>query len=124
MGVAFFCLVSPHPNVAALLAFALAVYFLGGRFYSRFLAERALELDDSRETPAHRLKDGKDFIPYRRWILFGMHFAWIAGPGPLIGPTLAAQFGFLPGALWLVFGAVLFGAVQDMVILVFSTRRD
>jgi carbon starvation protein len=124
VGLSAVFLASGHPNVVALLAFACAVYFLGGRFYSRLLAERALVLDDSCPTPAHRLRDGRDFIPFRKWILFGMHFAWIAGPGPLIGPTLAAQFGFLPAALWLVFGAVLFGGVQDFVILVFSTRRD
>ena len=124
IALAGFSLVSPHPNVVALLGLAFGFYFLGGRFYSRFIAERALVLDDSKATPAHRLRDGKDFIPFRRWILFGMHFAWIAGPGPLIGPTLAAQFGFLPAALWLVVGAVVFGGVQDFVILVFSTRRD
>jgi carbon starvation protein len=111
-------------DALALLVAALCFYYLGARFYSAFLAERVLKLDDARPTPAHRLRDDRDYMPFRRWTLFGMHFAWIAGPGPLIGPTLAAQFGYLPGFLWIVLGAVLIGCVQDMVILVFSTRRD
>ena len=111
-------------DAVALLVAAFCFYFIGARFYSAFIAQRVLKLDDSQPTPAHRLRDDRDFMPFRRWTLFGMHFAWIAGPGPLIGPTLAAQFGFLPGFLWIVVGAVLMGAVQDMVILVFSTRRD
>ena len=111
-------------DATALLVAAFCCYFLGGRYYSGFIARRVLALDDSRVTPAHRLRDDRDFMPFRRWTLFGMHFAWIAGPGPLIGPTLAAQFGFLPGFLWIVLGAVLMGCVQDLVILVFSTRRD
>ena len=111
-------------DAVALLVAALCFYYLGARFYSAFIAKRVLGLDDSRVTPAHRLRDDRDFMPFRRWTLFGMHFAWIAGPGPLIGPTLAAQFGFLPGFLWIVLGAVLLGCVQDMVILAFSTRRD
>lgn len=113
-----------HFNAVALLVAALSVYYLAGRFYSAFVAGRVLKLDDANVTPAHRLRDDRDYMPFRRWTLFGMHFAWIAGPGPLIGPTLAAQFGFLPGFLWIVVGAVLIGCVQDMVILVFSTRRD
>src|SRR5579872_3029776 len=111
-------------DAVALLIAAVSVYYLAGRFYSHFLAHRVLQLDDANPTPAHRLRDDRDYMPFRRWTLFGMHFAWIAGPGPLIGPTLAAQFGFLPGFLWIVVGAVLIGCVQDMVILVFSTRRD
>lgn len=111
-------------NAVALLVAALSVYYLGGRFYSAFIANRVVHLDDANVTPAHRLRDDRDFMPFRRWTLFGMHFAWIAGPGPLIGPTLAAQFGFLPGFLWIILGAVLIGCVQDMIILVFSTRRD
>ena len=111
-------------DAVALLVAAFSFYYLGARFYSAFIADRVLELDDARPTPAHRLRDDRDYMPFRRWTLFGMHFAWIAGPGPLIGPTLAAQFGFLPGFLWIVLGAVLMGAVQDMVILAFSTRRD
>src|SRR5437660_3976262 len=111
-------------NAVALLVAAISFYYLGARFYSAFIANRVVRLDDSNITPAHRLKDDRDYMPFRRWTLFGMHFAWIAGPGPLIGPTLAAQFGFLPGFLWIVLGAVLIGCVQDMTILVFSTRRD
>ena len=82
-------------------------YVLAYRFYGRFLARRVLELDDRRLTPAHRLNDGANFQPTNRWVLFGHHFAAIAGAGPLLGPVLAAQFGFLPGFLWLVVGAVL-----------------
>src|SRR3989475_3333026 len=111
-------------NAVALLVAALSFYYLGARFYSGFIANRVVRLNDANVTPAHRLRDDRDFMPFRRWTLFGMHFAWIAGPGPLIGPTLAAQFGFLPGFVWIVLGAVLMGCVQDMVILVFSTRRD
>src|SRR5262249_28746850 len=110
-------------DAVALLLAALSFYYLGARFYSGLIS-RVLGLDDAVPTPAHRLRDDRDFMPFRRWTLFGMHFAWIAGPGPLIGPTLAAQFGFLPGFLWIVLGAVLIGCVQDMVILVFSTRRN
>ncbi len=99
-------------------------YVLAYRFYGRFLARRVLELDDRRLTPAHRLNDGANFQPTNRWVLFGHHFAAIAGAGPLLGPVLAAQFGFLPGFLWLVIGAVLAGAVQDFVILVASMRRN
>jgi carbon starvation protein len=111
-------------GAVALLVAAVSFYYLGARFYSGFIANRVLHLDDANVTPAHRLRDDRDYMPFRRWTLFGMHFAWIAGPGPLIGPTLAAQFGFLPGFLWIVVGAVMIGCVQDMVILVFSTRRD
>lgn len=111
-------------NAVSLLVAALSFYYLGGKLYSAFIADHVLKLDDANITPAHRHRDDHDHIPYKRWTLFGMHFAWIAGPGPLIGPTLAAQFGFLPGFLWIVLGAVLLGCVQDMVILLFSTRRD
>src|SRR5436305_8861548 len=111
-------------DAMALLVAAGSFYYLGARFYSFFIANRVVKLDDTNVTPAHRLRDNRDFMPFRRWTLFGMHFAWIAGPGPLIGPTLAAQFGYLPGFLWIVVGAVVIGCVQDMVILVFSTRRD
>lgn len=111
-------------DAVALLVAALGFYYLGARYYSAFIATRVLELDDARVTPAHRLRDNRDYMPFRRWTLFGMHFAWIAGPGPLIGPTLAAQFGYLPGFLWIVLGAVLMGCVQDMTILLFSTRRN
>ncbi len=88
------------------------------------LAVRVFGLDDRRATPAERLRDGQDFEPTNKWILFGHHFAAIAGPGPLVGPTLAAQFGYLPGVLWILIGAVLAGAVQDFIILFCSMRRD
>ena len=103
---------------------AVCVYALGYRFYSAFVAARVLVLDGSRATPAERFDDGRDFVPTNRWVVFGHHFAAIAGPGPLIGPTLAAQFGYLPGTLWILIGAVLGGCVQDFVILFCSIRRD
>ncbi|MBM3202416.1 carbon starvation protein A [Candidatus Woesearchaeota archaeon] len=103
---------------------AVCVYALGYRFYSAFLATRVLMLDATRATPAERLNDGRDFVPTPRWVVFGHHFAAIAGPGPLIGPTLAAQFGYLPGTLWIILGAVLGGCVQDFIILFCSLRRD
>ena len=106
------------------LVAALCVYALGYRFYSAWLATRVFMLDDARPTPAHRRNDGKDFVPTNRWVAFGHHFAAIAGPGPLVGPILAAQFGFLPGTLYILGGVVLGGAVQDMTILVASLRRD
>ncbi|MBM4335235.1 MAG: carbon starvation protein A [Deltaproteobacteria bacterium] len=106
------------------LVAALCTYALGYRFYSAFLAARALALDDARITPAHRLADGKDFVPTNRWVVFGHHFAAIAGPGPLVGPILAAQFGYLPGTLYILIGVVLGGAVQDFTILVGSLRRN
>src|ERR1700726_4239547 len=99
-------------------------YLLAYRFYSAFIAARLLALDDSRATPSERHDDGRDFVPTNRWILFGHHFAAIAGPGPLVGPTLAAQFGYLPGTLWILVGAVRGGGGQDMIILLLSTRRD
>jgi carbon starvation protein len=106
------------------LVAALSVYAIGYRFYSAFLAARALSLHDARLTPAHRLGDGKDFVPTNRWVVFGHHFAAIAGPGPLVGPILAAQFGYLPGTLYILIGVVLGGAVQDFTILVGSLRRN
>jgi carbon starvation protein len=111
-------------SAAWLLVAALCTYAIGYRFYSAFIAARIFALDDSRPTPARRLADGRDFVPTNRWIVFGHHFAAIAGPGPLVGPTLAAQFGYLPGILWIVVGVVLGGAVQDFVILCASMRRD
>jgi carbon starvation protein len=102
---------------------ALAVLAIGYRYYSAFLAARVLCLDDARITPAHALEDGQNFHVTNRWVLFGHHFAAISGAGPLIGPVLAAQFGFYPGFLWILFGVVLGGAVHDFVILVSSTRR-
>jgi carbon starvation protein len=103
---------------------ALAVLAIGYRYYSAFLAARVLCLDDARVTPAHRLADGQNFHRTNRWVLFGHHFAAISGAGPLIGPVLAAQFGFYPGFLWILLGVVLAGATQDFIILVASTRRD
>ncbi len=103
---------------------AICVYAIGYRFYSAFLAAKVFALDASRATPAERFSDGRDFVPTNRWIVFGHHFAAIAGPGPLIGPTLAAQFGYLPGTIWILFGAVLGGCVQDFVALFCSVRRD
>ncbi len=111
-------------NAAWLLTAALCTYAVAYRFYSRFIASKVFALDAARPTPSVRLNDGRDFTPTNRWIVFGHHFAAIAGPGPLVGPTLAAQFGFLPGALWIIVGVALGGAVQDMVILCASVRRD
>ena len=111
-------------NAFWLLAAAVCVHVLAYRFYAAWIAARVLVIDPTRATPAERLDDGRDFVPTHRWIAFGHHFAAIAGPGPLIGPTLAAQFGYLPGTLWILAGGVLGGAVQDMVTLFLSTRRD
>src|SRR6185503_9718802 len=111
-------------NAAWLLVAALCTYAVSYRFYSKFIASRIFALDAERPTPAVRLNDGRDFTPTNRWIVFGHHFAAIAGPGPLVGPTLAAQFGFLPGALWIIVGVAIGGAVQDFVILCASVRRD
>ncbi|HYJ78026.1 MAG TPA: carbon starvation CstA family protein [Longimicrobiaceae bacterium] len=111
-------------NAAWLVIAAVCTYAVGYRFYSRFLATRVLGLDDRRATPAERLDNGVDFVPTNRWVLFGHHFAAIAGAGPLVGPVLAAQFGYLPGTLWLIVGVVVAGAVQDFVILFASMRRD
>jgi carbon starvation protein len=103
---------------------AVCVYALGYRFYSKFIAVKLLLLDRTRATPAERLENGRDFVPTNKWVVFGHHFAAIAGPGPLVGPVLAAQFGYLPGTLWVLAGAVFGGCVQDFVILLFSVRRD
>jgi carbon starvation protein len=111
-------------SAAWLVLAAVGTYLLAYRFYSRFLADRVFGLNDRRATPAERLANGRDFVPTQRWVLFGHHFAAIAGAGPLVGPVLAAQFGYLPGTLWIVFGVVLGGAVQDFVILFGSMRRD
>src|SRR5690348_13706698 len=111
-------------NAAWLLTAAVCTYAVGYRFYSKFLADRVFGLDDRRATPAERRSNGRDFVPTNKWVLYGHHFAAIAGAGPLVGPVLAAQFGFLPGTLWLVIGVVLGGAVQDFTILFCSLRRD
>ena len=111
-------------SAAWLVLAALGTYAAGYRWYAKFIAERVLALDPRRATPAERLDNGRDFVPTDRRVLLGHHFAAIAGAGPLVGPVLAAQFGYLPGVLWIVFGVVLGGAVQDFVILAASVRRD
>ena len=111
-------------NTLWFITAAVCIYVLGYRVYAAWIAARVLVVDETRATPAERLNNGRDFIPTNKWVVFGHHFAAIAGPGPLIGPTLAAQFGYLPGTLWILFGAVLGGAVQDMTTLFFSTRRN
>ncbi|HEX9293438.1 MAG TPA: carbon starvation CstA family protein, partial [Gemmatimonadales bacterium] len=111
-------------SAAWLLTAAVCTYVIGYRFYSKFLATKVFGLDPQRATPAERFNNGHDFVPTNKWVLFGHHFAAIAGAGPLVGPVLAAQFGFLPGTLWLVIGVVLGGAVQDFTILFCSLRRD
>lgn len=111
-------------NALWLVTAALCSYLVAYRFYSFFIAFKILNADSKNATPATRLADGKDFIPTNKWIAFGHHFAAIAGPGPLIGPTLAAQFGYLPSTLWIIVGCVFAGAVQDMIILFSSLRRD
>ena len=111
-------------SAAWLLTAAVCSYVVGYRFYSKFLANTVFGLDSRRATPAERFNNGHDFVPTNKWVLFGHHFAAIAGAGPLVGPVLAAQFGFLPGTLWLIIGVVLGGAVQDFTILFCSLRRD
>lgn len=111
-------------NSLWLIVAAVCTYLIGYRFYAKFIAVKVMMLDDQRATPAERLRDGHDYEPTNKWIVFGHHFAAIAGPGPLVGPTLAAQFGYLPGTLWIIVGAVLGGAVQDFVILFSSMRRN
>jgi carbon starvation protein len=111
-------------NSVWILGAAACFFLIGFRFYAKFIASKVMALDDSRATPAERLRNGHDYEPTNKWILFGHHFAAIAGPGPLVGPTLAAQFGYLPGLLWILFGCVLAGAVQDFVILFCSMRRN
>ncbi|MDP8981747.1 MAG: carbon starvation protein A [Acidobacteriota bacterium] len=113
-----------HINSIWIVLAAACTYAIGFRFYAKFIAARVMMLDNQRATPAERLRDGHDFEPTNKWILFGHHFAAIAGPGPLVGPTLAAQFGYLPGTLWIIIGCVLGGAVQDFVILFCSMRRN
>ena len=111
-------------SAAWLLTAAVCSYAIAYRFYSKIIAAKVFALDAKRPTPAVRLDDGRDFVPTNRWIVFGHHFAAIAGPGPLVGPTLAAQFGYLPGIIWIVVGVALGGAVQDFVILAASVRRN
>src|SRR5262244_1747605 len=115
-----------HEAISAmwLVVAAVCTYAIGYRFYSKFIAAKVLALDATRATPAERLENGRDFVATNKWVVFGHHFAAIAGPGPLVGPVLAAQFGYLPGTLWILAGAVFGGCVQDFVILLFSVRRD
>ena len=125
LGLGMIALARGEPlNAVWLIAAAACIYLLGYRFYSRFVACRVLELNDRRATPAERLEDGRDFVPTHKWVVFGHHFAAIAGAGPLVGPILAAQFGYLPGTLWIVIGGVLGGTIQDFVTLFCSLRRD
>jgi carbon starvation protein len=113
-----------HVNAVWVLAAAVSTFIVAYRFYSKFIAEKVFALNDYDMTPAHKVDDGKDFVPTQKWVLFGHHFAAIAGAGPLVGPILAAQFGFLPGTLWIIIGVALAGAVQDFIILCASMRRN
>src|ERR1700677_3667741 len=110
-------------NALWIITAAVCIYALGYRFYSAWVAARVLTVDPSRATPAERYDNGRDFVPTNRWVVFGHHFAAIAGPGPLVGPVLAAQFGYLPGCLWILIGAVFAGAVHDSITLFCSVRR-
>lgn len=111
-------------SAAWLITAAVSCYFIAYRFYSRYLATKVATLDEKRLTPAHLNNDGLDYVPTNKWVLFGHHFAAIAGAGPLVGPVLAAQMGYLPGTLWIIFGVIFAGAVQDFIILAFSARRN
>lgn len=111
-------------NAIWLIVAGICIYAIMYRFYSAWIAAKVLTLDETRATPSERLENGRDFVPTNKWVVFGHHFAAIAGPGPLVGPTLAAQFGFLPGTLWILIGSVIGGCVQDMIILFLSTRRN
>src|SRR6266480_944755 len=128
LGAAAYATIALHRgeplNSVYILAAALCTYAIGYRFYSKWIAAAVLALDDRRATPCEVREDGKDFVKTNKWIVFGHHFAAISGPGPLVGPVLAAQFGYLPGTLWILIGVVLGGAVQDFVILFWSMRRD
>ena len=111
-------------NAAWLVIAAVCIYFIAYRFYALFIANKVLGVNAARQTPAYRHNDGLDYVPTNRYVLFGHHFAAIAGAGPLVGPVLAAQMGYLPGTLWILAGVVFAGAVQDMTVLFLSTRRD
>ncbi len=111
-------------NALWLVVAAVCVYLIAYRYYSLFIAKNVMRLDDDRRTPAHVHNDGLDYVPTNRNVLFGHHFAAIAGAGPLVGPVLAAQMGYLPGLLWILAGVVLAGAVQDFMVLFISMRRD
>ena len=111
-------------NAIWVVAAAICVYLIAYRFYSKFIATSVLGLDPARQTPAYKFNDGLDYVPTNRYVLFGHHFAAIAGAGPLVGPVLAAQMGYLPGVMWILAGVVFAGAVQDFMVLFISTRRD
>ncbi len=111
-------------NALWIVVAAVAIYLIGYRYYAQFIATRVMQLDPNRTTPAIRLNDGLDYVPTNKHVLFGHHFAAIAGAGPLVGPVLAAQMGYLPGMMWILVGVILAGAVQDFMILFISTRRD
>ncbi|HEY8905298.1 MAG TPA: carbon starvation CstA family protein, partial [Rhodoferax sp.] len=111
-------------NALWIITAAVSIYLVAYRYYSLFIADKVMQLDSTRATPAVRHNDGLDFVPTNKYILFGHHFAAIAGAGPLVGPVLAAQMGYLPGTLWIIVGVVLAGAVQDFMVLFVSTRRD
>src|SRR6201985_3490225 len=110
-------------NALPIMIVVLCTLAIAYRFYSKFLAAKVAALDDSRVTPAHRFNDGQNYHPTNKWVLFGHHFAAISGAGPLIGPVLAIQYGYMPGLVWLVIGVCLAGAVQDMLVLAASVRR-
>src|ERR1700749_1448233 len=110
-------------NTFPIMLGTLCVFALAYRFYSAFIAAKVLVLDDRRVTPAHTYEDGHNYVPSPKWVLFGHHFAAISGAGPVVGPTLAAQFGFAPGFLWILIGAVLAGCVHDFTVLVASVRH-
>src|SRR6202047_3376843 len=111
-------------NAAWLVIAAVCIYIISFRLYGLFIAHKVLGVNAARQTPAYRHNDGLDYVPTNRYVLFGHHFAAIAGAGPLVGPVLAAQMGYLPGTLWILAGVVFAGAVQDMIVLFMSTRRD
>src|SRR5271157_5818609 len=111
-------------NAAWLVIAAVCIYFVAYRFYGLYIVRNVLRVDPMRQTPAYRHNDGLDYVPTNRYVLFGHHFAAIAGAGPLVGPVLAAQMGYLPGTLWILVGVVFAGAVQDLTVLFLSTRRD
>ena len=113
-----------HVNALWMVVASVSIYLIAYRYYSLYIARRVMQLDAGRPTPAHRFNDGLDYVPTNRYVLFGHHFAAIAGAGPLVGPVLAAQMGYLPGMLWILAGVVLAGAVQDFMVLFVSMRRD
>src|SRR5215469_11321512 len=128
LGIVSFAVLALHRgesiNAAWLLTASVCVYLIAYRFYGLWIANRVLGANSTRQTPAFRRNDGLDYVPTNRYVLYGHHFAAIAGAGPLVGPVLAAQMGYLPGTLWILAGAVFAGAVQDMTVLFLSTRRD